>query len=152
MIQWLPKDIPFAKVEEKDLEYWKQSYKDMFKRACEYKNEITDLQEENKKLKKFKDRVVESRNFYSKLWNNKHRMNCMRKDKWTYLCYGDYASLYSTTEYSNWEQHPMFIRTEEELVQYVKEIIRERKTKGACSLYIRHEWEEPIYNDYNIEK
>ena len=37
---------------EKDIKYWKKSYDEMFERACEYKNEITDLKEDIEDLEK----------------------------------------------------------------------------------------------------
>ena len=59
-------------MEEKDLEYWKQSYKDMFKRACEYKNEITDLREENQNLREENKKLKEERDKYYAEWHLRH--------------------------------------------------------------------------------
>ena len=58
----------------------------------------------------------------------------------------DFISLYSTIEHdSNWNKNRMYIRSEEELLWYIKEIITKWKHLWACTLYIRHEWEEPRY-------
>lgn len=106
--------------------------------------EYDEMLEELRDLRKFKRKIEDRRESYKKLKDNKHRMNYMKKDPnaigW------DFISSYSTIEYdSNWNKNRMYIRSEEELLWYIKEIIAKWKYLWACTLYIRHEWEEPRY-------